>query len=121
MGEDEEPAVFIRTRKKEDVVYWQERFLKVKVADEAYEKTNLALKEVKKIILTEEETTNTEKLQLLNKTLSYFKNAEEFVVDKQIDEVIVVPDVVKTDLTPNRVNPYEPVTSAPAIEQVEKS
>lgn len=121
MGEDEEPAVFIRTRKKEDVVYWQERFLKVKVADEAYEKTNLALKEVKKIILTEEETTNTEKLQLLNKTLSYFKNAEEFVVDQYIDEVFGVPDEVQKDVITNRVKPYETVISEPAIEQVEKS
>ena len=76
MGPDVAPAVFMKTKKKEDVVYWQERFLKIKVADEHYHKTNLALTECKKYILKEESFTNTEKLGFLNKTLDYFRNEE---------------------------------------------
>ncbi|RKJ14824.1 hypothetical protein D7X33_48180, partial [Butyricicoccus sp. 1XD8-22] len=53
MGTDASPAVFIKTKKKEDVVYWQERFLKIKVVDEHFYKTNLALTECKKYILKE--------------------------------------------------------------------
>ncbi|MDS9473190.1 nucleoid-associated protein [Sporosarcina pasteurii] len=120
MGPDEEPAIFIRTRRKEDIVYWQERFLKIKVADEAYEKTDLALQEVKKIILKEENFTNTEKLGLLNKTLDYFRSEEEFQVDDYIDTVFEAPDEVQRDLIVNSVKPYETIISESAIENAEK-
>ncbi len=121
MGPDEAPAVFMRTRKKEDVVYWQERFLKIKVADEQYEKTDLALQEVKKYILKEESFTNTEKLGLLNKTLDYFRNEEEFQVDDYIDTVFEAPDEVQRDVIVNSVKPYETIISESAIEKAEKS
>lgn len=29
MGPDQSPAVYIKTKRKEDIVYWQERFLKI--------------------------------------------------------------------------------------------
>lgn len=121
MGPDEEPAVFIRTRRKDDVVYWQERFLKIKVTDEEYEKTDLALQEVKKIILKEESFTNTEKLGLLNKTLDYFRNEEQFQVDDYIDTVFEAPDEVQRDVIVNSVKPYETIISESAIEKAEKS
>ena len=47
MGPDQSPAVYIKTKRKEDIVYWQERFLKIQAADEHYYKTNLALTECK--------------------------------------------------------------------------
>lgn len=62
-------------------------FLKLKVADEHYHKTNLALTECKKYIIKEENYSNTEKLGYLNKTLDYFRNEEEFQVDNYIDTV----------------------------------
>lgn len=119
MGPDEESAVFIRTRRKDDVVYWQERFLKVKIADEAYEKTDMALQEVKKFILKEESFTNTEKLGLLNKTLDYFRSEEEFQVDNFIDTVFKTPDEVHRDVIVNSVKPYETIISESAIEKAE--
>ncbi len=120
MGPDEPPAVFLRTRRQEEIVYWQERFLKVKVADEQYEKTDLALQEVKKYILKEEEYTNTEKLSLLNKTLDYFRNEESFQVDDYIEEVFETADEVKKSVIINRVKPYETIISESAIEKAEK-
>ncbi|WP_342514714.1 nucleoid-associated protein [Sporosarcina sp. FSL K6-1522] len=121
MGPDVAPAVFIKTKKKEDVVYWQERFLKVKVADEHYHKTNLALTECKKIIIKEENFTNTEKLGLLNKTLEYFRNEVEFQVDDYIETVFEGSDSAPKEIIVNSVKPYETVISESAIEKVEKS
>ncbi|MDM5332202.1 nucleoid-associated protein [Ureibacillus composti] len=121
MGSDEPPAVFIKTKKKEDVVYWQERFLKIKVADEHYHKTNLALTEVKKYILKEENFSNTEKLGLLNKTLDYFRNEEEFQVNDYIDSVFQKVESVQKDVIVNTVKPYETVISESAIEKAEKT
>ncbi|MFJ8234884.1 nucleoid-associated protein [Ureibacillus sp. NPDC094379] len=121
MGSDEPPAVFIKTKKKEDVVYWQERFLKIKVADEHYHKTNLALTEVKKYILKEENFSNTEKLGLLNKTLDYFRNEEEFQVNDYINSVFQKAEAVQKDVIVNTVKPYETVISDSAIEKAEKT
>src|SRR5690554_6573008 len=84
---DEPPLIFIRTKKKEDVVYWQERFLKSRPKDETYQKTNLALTACKKYILKEDHFTNTEKIGFLNKTLDYFKSEEEFHVGDYIEKV----------------------------------
>lgn len=121
MGQDEPPAVFIKTKRKEDVVYWQERFLKIKAADEHYHKTNLALTECKKVILKEENFSNTEKLGLLNKTLDYFRNEEEFQVNDYIEAVFEKADSVQKDIIINTVKPYETVISESAIAKVEKT
>lgn len=121
MGQDEPPAVFIKTKRKEDVVYWQERFLKIKAADENYHKTNLALTECKKIILKEEGFSNTEKLGLLNKTLDYFRNEEEFQVNDYIETVFEKADTVQKDIIVNTVKSYETVISESAIAKVEKT
>lgn len=121
MGADQAPAVFIKTKKKEDVIYWQERFLKIKVVDEHYHKTNLALTECKKYILKEESFTNTEKLGFLNKTLDYFRSEEEFQVHDFIDTVFKKADPVQKEVIVNSVKPYETVISESAIEKVEKT
>ncbi len=121
MGADEAPVVFMKTKKKEDVVYWQERFLKVKVADEHYHKTNLALTECKKYILKEESFSNPEKLGLLNKTLDYFRSEEEFQVNDYIETVFEAADSTQKDIIVNSVKPYETVISESAIAKAEKS
>lgn len=120
-GPDEDPTVFIRTRRKEDVVYFQERFLKVKVQDEEYEKTNLALQEMRKNILKEENYSNTEKLGLLNKTLDYFRTEDKFQVDDYIDTVFETPEESTRDVIVQSVKPYETIISETAIEKAEKN
>lgn len=121
MGQDEKPAVFLKTKRKEDVVYWQERFLKLKVADESFHKTNLALTECKKYILKEETFTNTDKLGFLNKTLEYFRNEEEFQVDNYIETVFETANEVQKDVLINTVKPYETEISESAIAKAEKN
>ncbi|WP_313373123.1 hypothetical protein [Lysinibacillus pakistanensis] len=120
MGEEQEPAVFIKTKRKEDIVYWQERFLKIKVADEHYHKTNLALTECKKYILKEDNFSNTEKLGLLNKTLDYFRNEDEFQVNEYIETVFDKTDSTQRDIIINSVKPYETIISESALEKAEK-
>jgi len=120
MGQEQPPAVFIKTKRKEDIVYWQERFLKIKAADEHYHKTDLALNECKKYILKEENYSNTEKLGFLNKTLDYFRNEEEFQVDHYIDTVFEQADATQKDILVNSVKPYETVISDSALEKAEK-
>lgn len=121
MGQDEPPTVFIKTKRKEDVIYWQERFLKIKVADEHYYKTNMALAECKKVILKDETFTNTEKLGFLNKTLDYFRNEEQFQVNDYIETVFEKAESVQKDIIVNTVKPYETVISESAIDKAEKS
>ncbi|RHW38286.1 hypothetical protein D1B33_05205 [Lysinibacillus yapensis] len=121
MGADQSPAVFIKTKRKEDIVYWQERFLKIKVKDEHYHKTNLALSECKKYILKEDSFSNTEKLGFLNKTLDYFRNEETFEVDEYIETVFEKAEPVQRDIIINTVKPYETMISGNAVEKVEKT
>lgn len=120
VGQEHHPAVFIKTKRKEDIVYWQERFLKIKAADEHYHKTDLALNECKKYILKEENYSNTEKLGFLNKTLDYFRNEEEFQVDHYIETVFEQADATQKDILVNSVKPYETVISDSALEKAEK-
>lgn len=120
MGEEQVPAVFIKTKRKEDIVYWQERFLKMKAADEHYHKTNLALTECKKYILKEDNFSNTEKLGLLNKTLDYFRNEDEFQVNEYIEAVFDKTDSTQRDIIINSVKPYETIISESALEKAEK-
>ncbi|QGG52581.1 hypothetical protein [Lysinibacillus pakistanensis] len=120
MGEEQIPAVFIKTKRKEDIVYWQERFLKIKAADEHYHKTNLALTECKKYILKEDNFSNTEKLGLLNKTLDYFRNEDEFQVNEYIETVFDKTDSTQRDIIINSVKPYETIISESALEKAEK-
>ena len=121
LGQDEMPAVFLKTKKKEDVVYWQERFLKLKVADESFHKTNLALTECKKYILKEDSYTNTDKLGFLNKTLEYFRKEEQFQVEDYIETVFEAADEVQKDILINTVKPYETKISESGIVKAEKS
>jgi len=120
MGEEKPPVVFIKTKRKEDIVYWQERFLNIKAADEHYHNTDLALNECKKYILKEENYSNTEKLGFLNKTLDYFRNEDEFQVDHYIETVFDQADATQKDILVNAVKPYETVISDSALEKAEK-
>lgn len=121
MGADEAPIVFMKAKKKEDVVYWQEKFLKLKVTDENFHKTNLALTECKKYILKEEGFSNTDKLDYLNKTLDYFRKEEQFQVGDYIETVFEKVEEVQKDVLVQSVKPYETAISESAIAKAEKT
>lgn len=118
---DAAPAVFLKTRRKEDVVYWQEKFLKLRATDESFYKTNLALTQCKKYILKQEEFSNTDKLQYLNKTLAYFREQETFEAEPYMNEVFESVEAVQKDVFMNSVAQYETEISDSAIAKAEKS
>ncbi len=120
-GADEAPIVLIKTKKKEDVVYWQEQFLKLRVADVAFYKTNLAMTACKKYILKEDQYSNTEKLGLLNKTLDYFRQEEDFIVDDYLEKVFDVAEEGSKDVLVQTIKPFETVISESAIAKAEKT
>lgn len=120
-GDDLAPAVFLKTRRKEDVVYWQERFLKLRATDESYYKTNLALTQCKKYILKQDDFSNTDKLQYLNKTLAYFREQETFEVEPYLNEVFESIESVQKDILMQSVGPYETDISEGAIAKAEKT
>ena len=118
---DGTPAVFMKTKKKEDVVYWQEHFLKLRHVDKNFVNTNMALVECKKYILKDENFSNTAKLDYLNKTLEFFRNEETFEVERYIESVFEKVDTVQKDVLMNTVKPFETEISETAIAKVEKT
>lgn len=114
------PSVFIRTKKKDDVVYWTERFLHVNVADESYHKTTEALQACKKFI-TKEDFTNTEKLTYLAKTLEYFEKEESFLPTTYVEEVFEAPNEAQRDTLLTMIAPLATDISLMAVEKVQKS
>lgn len=121
MGAEAAPVAFVKTKKKDDVVYWQERFLKLKVSDESYYKTNQALVQCKKFILKEETFSNPEKLDYLNKTLEFFREEEAFAVENYIGKVFEQVEAVQKDVLTQTVKPFETIISESAIAKVEKT
>ena len=60
---------------------------------------------MQKFILKEENYTSTEKLGLLNKTLDYFRNEEEFQVNHYIETVLSKRTLPKKMSSLTRLNP----------------
>lgn len=60
---------------------------------------------MQKFILKEENYTSTEKLGLLNKTLDYFRNEEEFQVNHYIETVFEQADTTQKMSSLIRSNP----------------
>lgn len=115
-----ELSVFVKTKKKEDVVYWTERFLQAKVADESYVKTNEALTLCKKFI-TKEDYTNTEKLTYLTKTLDYFQQQDHFHVNDYMEAVFEEPDAPTRDTLVTMLAPLTTPISISAVEKAQKA
>jgi len=80
-------------------VYWIDDFLKLKIRDDAYSKTYATLNLYKNFVtekLGEEfELTKADKIDLLNRSMKYFKEKEHFNVSEFANEVIGEPQGVK--------------------------
>lgn len=75
----------------ETALYWKEDFLGLETTENEYFQTKELLSSTKEFIsnqLSEEFViSKTDKIDLLNKSVSYFKNAEEFVLEEFSDNV----------------------------------
>jgi len=84
-------AVIDQTNRAE-AVYWKDEFLKLKIRNDNYNQTNNVLG-VYKSFVTEKleedfEISKADKIDLLNKSMKYFKEKESFDIDEFANEVI---------------------------------
>jgi hypothetical protein len=85
-------AVIDQTNRSAEAVYWKDEFLKLKVRNDNYNQTNNVLGVYKSFVtdkLDEDfEMTKADKIDLLNKSMKYFKEKESFDLEEFSNEVI---------------------------------
>lgn len=85
-------AVIDQTNRSTDAVYWKDEFLKLKVRNDNYNQTQNVLGIYKNFVtqkLDEDfEISKTDKIDLLNRSMKYFKEKESFDLDEFSNEVI---------------------------------
>jgi hypothetical protein len=84
--------VFSYEHNNSDTAYWKDEFLKLKVKNDNYNQTNNLLGVYKNFVTknidTEFEVSKTDKIDLLNRSMKYFKEKESFELDDFNNEVI---------------------------------
>ncbi len=85
-------AIIDQANRSGEAVYWKDEFLKLKVRNDSFNQTNNVLG-VYKNFVTEQldhnfEISKADKIDLLNKSMKYFKEKESFDIDEFSNEVI---------------------------------
>lgn len=85
-------AVIDHTNRGSEAVYWKDEFLKLRIRNDNFNQTNNVLG-VYKTFVTEKleedfEISKADKIDLLNKSMKYFKEKESFDLDEFSNEVI---------------------------------
>jgi len=88
-------AVLDQTNRNQEAVYWVDDFLKLKILNDDFTQTNNTL-QIYKTFVTQGmdddfEVPKTDKIDLLNRSMKYFKEKETFNLDEFANEVIVNP------------------------------
>lgn len=85
-------AVIDQTNRNNEAVYWKDDFLKLKIKNDNYNQTNNVLGVYKSFVtnkLDEDfEVSKADKIDLLNRSIKYFKEKETFDIDEFSNEVI---------------------------------
>ena len=85
-------AVIDQTNRSAEAVYWKNEFLKLKIRNDNYNQTQNVLGVYKNFVtqkLDEDfEVSKTDKIDLLNRSMKYFKEKESFDIDEFANEVI---------------------------------
>lgn len=89
-------AVIDQTNRNGEAVYWKDEFLKLKVRNDNFNQTQNILG-VYRLFVTEKldeefEVEKTDKIDLLNRSMKYFKEKESFDLDEFANEVIANPE-----------------------------
>ncbi len=89
-------AVIDQTNRNGEAVYWKDEFLKLKVRNDNFNQTQNILGVYRSFVtekLDEEfEVEKTDKIDLLNRSMKYFKEKESFDLDEFANEVIANPE-----------------------------
>lgn len=85
-------AIIDQTNRNTDTVYWIDDFLKLKIRNDNFNQTNNTLSIYKNFVTTKMdeafEISKADKIDLLNKSIRYFKEKDEFNIDEFAMEVI---------------------------------
>lgn len=85
-------------RGQEAAAYWKDEFLQLKIRNDSFNQTNNTLGIYKNFVTQklddEFELSKTDKIDLLNKSMKYFKEKETFDMDEFAEEVIGNPDAI---------------------------
>jgi hypothetical protein len=92
--------VIDRTNSKDEAIFWRNTFLDVKPVADNYNKTEkfmtMARNFIKDKLPTEFEVTKTDQIDLLNKSVNFFKSNEEFEYKNFVREVIQEPGMMQS-------------------------
>lgn len=89
-----------QTNRAGEAVYWKDEFLKLKIRNDNYNQTSNTLNVYKSFVtnkLEEDfEMTKADKIDLLNRSMKYFKEKESFEMDEFSNEVIGNPKAIES-------------------------
>jgi hypothetical protein len=92
-------TVIDQTNRNNEAVYWTDEFLKLKVRNNHYQQTNATLSIYKNFITQqagdEFELSKTDQIDLLNRSMNYFKEKDTFDLTEFSTEVIANPDGIE--------------------------
>lgn len=85
-------VIIDQTNRNTDAVYWKDDFLKVKIRNDNFNQTNNTLQVYKNFVTTkldeDFEMSKADKIDLLNRSMEYFKKKETFDLEEFSEEVI---------------------------------
>ncbi|MES2829031.1 MAG: nucleoid-associated protein [Bacteroidota bacterium] len=93
-------AIIDQTNRSAEAVYWKDEFLKLRVRNDSFSQTNNVLGVYKNFVTEklddEFEISKADKIDLLNKSMKYFKEKESFDLDEFANEVIGNEEGIKS-------------------------
>jgi hypothetical protein len=92
--------VIDQTNRSGEAVYWKDDFLKLKIRNDSFNQTNNTLSIYKNFVTQkiddEFELSKADKIDLLNKSMKYFKDNDTFDLDEFSNEVIGNPQAIES-------------------------
>lgn len=89
-----------QTNRNSEAVYWKDEFLKLQIRNDSFNQTNNTLGIYKNFVSTkldeEFDLTKADKIDLLNKSMKYFKERETFDMEEFSNEVIGNPQAIES-------------------------
>lgn len=89
-----------QTNKSGEAVYWKDEFLQLKIRNDSFNQTNNALSVYKSFVTNkledDFEMNKADKIDLLNRSMKYFKEKESFELDEFSNEVIGNPKAIES-------------------------
>lgn len=93
-------VIVIDQTNRTDAAYWKDEFLQLKIRNDNFNKTNTTLGVCKEFITSkiddEFDISKADKIDLLNKSMKYFKEKDSFNIDEFSEEVIGNPKAIQS-------------------------